>query len=127
MKKFKAALAALVMAVSFVIVPAQPAEAAFACASGTTLAIDRTGPYFVYTVNTPASYAQVWLGENPTSPYTWIGSHSTYGYAGQRVRVCYTENVYEYSATHAPNGWQTLSIYPLRMIPKPHGCFPPYC
>lgn len=127
MTRLKALVAALALAVTFAVVPAQPAEAAFACASGTTLAIDTTGPYYVFTVNTPASYAQVWLGDNPWKPYTWIASHSTYGSSGQRVRVCYTPNVYTYGATHAPNGWQTISTSPLRILPRPHGCYPPFC
>jgi hypothetical protein len=78
---------------AFLIGIATQANAQSWCPEGHQLVVDRDGPYYVYTPNLPAGYSAVWVNDH----VTLIPPPGTYGQTGNRVRVCYTEDIHAYA------------------------------
>ena len=77
------------------IADADAVEPDRACPPGHTIAQDTEGPYYVYTPNLPAGYSAVWVNDQ----VTLLPPPGTYGQAGDRVIVCYTEDIYTFAAS----------------------------
>ena len=93
-------LVAAVIAFAIGIVVASIADAIAvnpdqACPPGHTIAQDTEGPYYVYTPNLPAGYSAVWVNDT----VTLLPPPGTYGQAGDRVIVCYTDDIYTFADT----------------------------
>lgn len=63
------------------------------CPDGHQLVQDREGPYYVYTPNLPSGYSIVWVNDH----VTLIPPPGTYGTTGDRIRLCYTDDIYAFA------------------------------
>lgn len=64
-----------------------------ACPDGHVTAVDTEGPYYVYMPNLPGGYSVVWVNETRTD----IPPPGVYGAEGDRVLVCYTDDIHAYA------------------------------
>lgn len=79
------------------------------CPPGHDLAIERPGPYYVYTPNLPAGYSIVWVDDVATV----LPPPGTYGTEGSTVRVCYTGDIYGFAASIPTTTSTTVALPPV--------------
>lgn len=84
------------------------------CPTGHSVAADREGPYYVYTPNLPAGYSAVWVNND----VTLFPPPGTYGQPGDRVIVCYTNDIAAFAEQLA---WEGPSGQVAKPEPPPQG------
>ena len=94
------------------------------CPPPTIQAIEQPAPYYVYAPNLPAGYTHV-LIDHPdgTQMVVTLPPPGVYGTEGDTVRVCYTDDIYQWAADNAPQPPEPPPdpepVYTLRQDPRP--------
>lgn len=89
------------------------ADAANRCPAGHTIAADQPGPYYVYAPNLPGGYSAVWVNDS----VTLLPPPGTYGELGDRIIVCYTDDIYAFAAQLTPTTTTTTTAVPVTETP----------